>query len=148
MHALLMALRKCSKSSFRCFMFFQVRCGKCGNGLGHEFINDGPAKGLSRFRIFSDSLKFVPKGKTGLIISHNLLFWHQFCTCANFTTGLPNMYTQTERSARPVYQIIERYCRCMKAYLHIYWLTRNCSKCQRYDHILVTSLKEINQDEY
>ncbi|XP_070837553.1 methionine-R-sulfoxide reductase B1-A-like [Chaetodon trifascialis] len=28
---------------------FKVRCGKCGNGLGHEFVNDGPAKGLSRF---------------------------------------------------------------------------------------------------
>uniref|UniRef100_A0A8D0DU36 Methionine sulfoxide reductase B1 n=1 Tax=Salvator merianae TaxID=96440 RepID=A0A8D0DU36_SALMN len=28
---------------------FKVSCGKCGNGLGHEFINDGPKKGLSRF---------------------------------------------------------------------------------------------------
>uniref|UniRef100_A0A673WEK8 L-methionine (R)-S-oxide reductase n=1 Tax=Salmo trutta TaxID=8032 RepID=A0A673WEK8_SALTR len=27
-----------------------VRCGKCGNGLGHEFVGDG------------SSLKFVPKG--------------------------------------------------------------------------------------
>ncbi|KAJ0001432.1 hypothetical protein NQD34_006452 [Periophthalmus magnuspinnatus] len=26
-----------------------VRCGKCGNGLGHEFVNDGPSKGASRF---------------------------------------------------------------------------------------------------
>ncbi|KAI3359880.1 hypothetical protein L3Q82_014230 [Scortum barcoo] len=32
-----------------CDVLFQVRCGKCGNGLGHEFVNDGPAKGLSRF---------------------------------------------------------------------------------------------------
>lgn len=30
-------------------VLLQVRCGKCGNGLGHEFVNDGPAKGLSRF---------------------------------------------------------------------------------------------------
>ncbi|CAG04466.1 unnamed protein product [Tetraodon nigroviridis] len=27
----------------------QVLCGKCGNGLGHEFINDGPEEGVSRF---------------------------------------------------------------------------------------------------
>lgn len=27
----------------------QVTCGKCGNGLGHEFLNDGPKKGQSRF---------------------------------------------------------------------------------------------------
>uniref|UniRef100_A0A671M0Q8 Methionine sulfoxide reductase B1a n=1 Tax=Sinocyclocheilus anshuiensis TaxID=1608454 RepID=A0A671M0Q8_9TELE len=26
-----------------------VKCGKCGNGLGHEFVNDGPKHGLSRF---------------------------------------------------------------------------------------------------
>uniref|UniRef100_A0A8C6GR33 Methionine-R-sulfoxide reductase B1 n=1 Tax=Mus spicilegus TaxID=10103 RepID=A0A8C6GR33_MUSSI len=40
----------------------KVSCGKCGNGLGHEFLNDGPKRGQSRF-IFSSSLKFVPKGK-------------------------------------------------------------------------------------
>ncbi|CAL8383207.1 unnamed protein product [Gadus morhua 'NCC'] len=28
---------------------FKVLCGKCGNGLGHEFVNDGPGQGLSRF---------------------------------------------------------------------------------------------------
>lgn len=49
------------------FFLFQVRCGKCGNGLGHEFVNDGPGKGLSRFWIFSSSLKFIPKGKTMLL---------------------------------------------------------------------------------
>ncbi|MBN3316252.1 MSB1A reductase, partial [Atractosteus spatula] len=27
----------------------KVSCGKCGNGLGHEFLNDGPKDGLSRF---------------------------------------------------------------------------------------------------
>ncbi|KAF3846414.1 hypothetical protein F7725_003492 [Dissostichus mawsoni] len=27
----------------------QVSCGKCGNGLGHEFLYDGPKEGLSRF---------------------------------------------------------------------------------------------------
>lgn len=27
----------------------QVSCGKCGNGLGHEFLNDGPKRGQSRF---------------------------------------------------------------------------------------------------
>uniref|UniRef100_A0A673MXY6 Methionine sulfoxide reductase B1a n=1 Tax=Sinocyclocheilus rhinocerous TaxID=307959 RepID=A0A673MXY6_9TELE len=27
----------------------EVKCGKCGNGLGHEFVNDGPKHGLSRF---------------------------------------------------------------------------------------------------
>lgn len=43
-------------------VLFQVKCGKCGNGLGHEFVNDGPAKGVSRFWIFSSSLKFIPKG--------------------------------------------------------------------------------------
>jgi len=38
----------------------KVKCGKCDNGLGHEFINDrGP--GQSRFWIFSASLKFVAK---------------------------------------------------------------------------------------
>ena len=26
----------------------KVRCGKCNNGLGHEFLHDGP-KGKSRF---------------------------------------------------------------------------------------------------
>ncbi len=45
-------------------MYMQVLCGKCGNGLGHEFLNDGPEEGLSRFWIFSHSLKFVPKGKS------------------------------------------------------------------------------------
>ncbi|KAG7248350.1 hypothetical protein CRUP_027330, partial [Coryphaenoides rupestris] len=28
---------------------FKVLCGKCGNGLGHEFVNDGPSRGQSRF---------------------------------------------------------------------------------------------------
>ncbi|CAB1338290.1 unnamed protein product [Coregonus sp. 'balchen'] len=28
---------------------FKVLCGKCGNGLGHEFVNDGPEEGISRF---------------------------------------------------------------------------------------------------
>uniref|UniRef100_A0A8C6VS44 Methionine sulfoxide reductase B1 n=2 Tax=Nothobranchius furzeri TaxID=105023 RepID=A0A8C6VS44_NOTFU len=28
---------------------YKVLCGKCGNGLGHEFVNDGPNRGLSRF---------------------------------------------------------------------------------------------------
>uniref|UniRef100_A0A0K2UFY2 peptide-methionine (R)-S-oxide reductase n=2 Tax=Lepeophtheirus salmonis TaxID=72036 RepID=A0A0K2UFY2_LEPSM len=27
---------------------YKVSCGKCGNGLGHEFLNEGP-KGNSRF---------------------------------------------------------------------------------------------------
>uniref|UniRef100_A0A674GPM4 Methionine sulfoxide reductase B1 n=1 Tax=Taeniopygia guttata TaxID=59729 RepID=A0A674GPM4_TAEGU len=27
----------------------KVTCGKCGNGLGHEFLNDGPKRGQSRF---------------------------------------------------------------------------------------------------
>lgn len=27
----------------------KVRCGKCNNGLGHEFIGDGPKEGMSRF---------------------------------------------------------------------------------------------------
>nr|ADO27760.1 methionine-r-sulfoxide reductase b1 [Ictalurus furcatus] len=27
----------------------KIRCGKCNNGLGHEFLNDGPKHGLSRF---------------------------------------------------------------------------------------------------
>ena len=30
-------------------MALKVSCGKCGNGLGHEFLNDGPKKGQSRF---------------------------------------------------------------------------------------------------
>uniref|UniRef100_A0A8C2WXV3 Methionine sulfoxide reductase B1b n=2 Tax=Cyclopterus lumpus TaxID=8103 RepID=A0A8C2WXV3_CYCLU len=28
---------------------FKVLCGKCGNGLGHEFVNDGPEDAVSRF---------------------------------------------------------------------------------------------------
>ncbi|KAI4822980.1 hypothetical protein KUCAC02_008496 [Chaenocephalus aceratus] len=28
---------------------YKVHCGKCGNGLGHEFMKDGPGKGMSRF---------------------------------------------------------------------------------------------------
>lgn len=39
-------------------MALKVSCGKCGNGLGHEFLGDGP-KGTSRFWIFSHSLRFV-----------------------------------------------------------------------------------------
>lgn len=31
------------------FPCIQVLCGKCGNGLGHEFVNDGPEEGISRF---------------------------------------------------------------------------------------------------
>ena len=27
----------------------KVSCAKCGSGLGHEFLNDGPKKGQSRF---------------------------------------------------------------------------------------------------
>ncbi len=48
----------------------QVLCGKCGNGLGHEFVNDGPEEGVSRFWIFSHSLKFVPsKGEKTTVMS-------------------------------------------------------------------------------
>ncbi|KAL4835785.1 hypothetical protein H8958_005153 [Nasalis larvatus] len=36
--------RKCGKQDR-----FPVSCGKCGNGLGHEFLNDGPKPGQSRF---------------------------------------------------------------------------------------------------
>merc|ERR1712150_157254 len=28
---------------------FKVSCGKCGNGLGHEFVGDGPGGKGSRF---------------------------------------------------------------------------------------------------
>ncbi|KAK2820818.1 hypothetical protein Q5P01_023777 [Channa striata] len=28
---------------------YKVLCGKCGNGLGHEFLSDGPEEGVSRF---------------------------------------------------------------------------------------------------
>uniref|UniRef100_A0A8C5LED9 Methionine-R-sulfoxide reductase B1 n=1 Tax=Jaculus jaculus TaxID=51337 RepID=A0A8C5LED9_JACJA len=38
----------------------KVSCGKCGSGLGHEFLNDGPKRGQSR-----SSLKFIPKGEAG-----------------------------------------------------------------------------------
>lgn len=27
----------------------KISCGKCGNGLGHEFLGDGPEPGQSRF---------------------------------------------------------------------------------------------------
>ncbi|WAQ95897.1 MSRB1-like protein [Mya arenaria] len=27
----------------------KISCAKCGNGLGHEFLGDGPKKGQSRF---------------------------------------------------------------------------------------------------
>jgi len=30
-------------------LVLQVRCGKCGNGLGHEFLKDGPGGKTSRF---------------------------------------------------------------------------------------------------
>uniref|UniRef100_A0A2I3HU35 Methionine-R-sulfoxide reductase B1 n=1 Tax=Nomascus leucogenys TaxID=61853 RepID=A0A2I3HU35_NOMLE len=33
----------------------KVSCGKCGNTLSHQFLNDGPK--------LRSSLKFVPKGK-------------------------------------------------------------------------------------
>uniref|UniRef100_A0A8C5GEK2 MsrB domain-containing protein n=1 Tax=Gouania willdenowi TaxID=441366 RepID=A0A8C5GEK2_GOUWI len=42
----------------------QVCCGKCGNGLGHEFLYDGLKEGQSRFCIFSSSLTFIPKGES------------------------------------------------------------------------------------
>lgn len=54
-------------------VLFQVLCGKCGNGLGHEFVNDGPSKGLSRFWIFSSSLKFIPKGTNCEIVTQDWL---------------------------------------------------------------------------
>lgn len=38
----------------------RVYCGKCGNWLGHEFLNQGP-NNKSRFWIYSECLKFVPK---------------------------------------------------------------------------------------
>lgn len=28
---------------------FQILCGKCGNGLGHEFLGDGPKQGHNRY---------------------------------------------------------------------------------------------------
>ncbi|GLD57608.1 methionine-R-sulfoxide reductase B1-A-like protein [Lates japonicus] len=28
---------------------YKVLCGKCGNGLGHEFVNDGPEEGVLTF---------------------------------------------------------------------------------------------------
>ncbi|KAK3091989.1 hypothetical protein FSP39_024291 [Pinctada imbricata] len=27
----------------------KISCGKCGNGLGHEFIGDGPKRGQNRY---------------------------------------------------------------------------------------------------
>ncbi|KAL3877278.1 hypothetical protein ACJMK2_035010 [Sinanodonta woodiana] len=27
----------------------KISCSKCGNGLGHEFLGDGPKEGQSRF---------------------------------------------------------------------------------------------------
>lgn len=30
-------------------MALKVLCGKCGQGLGHQFLCDGPTKGSSRF---------------------------------------------------------------------------------------------------
>ncbi|XP_009698307.1 PREDICTED: methionine-R-sulfoxide reductase B1, partial [Cariama cristata] len=41
----------------------KVSCGKCGNGLGHEFLNDGPKRGQSPFCIFTSSLQFMPQWK-------------------------------------------------------------------------------------
>lgn len=45
-------------------MFLQVCCAKCGNGLGHEFLHDGPREGLSRFWIYSSSLTFIHKSES------------------------------------------------------------------------------------
>lgn len=42
----------------------QVCCGKCGNALGHEFLDDGPREGRSRFWIFSCSLAFIPNSES------------------------------------------------------------------------------------
>uniref|UniRef100_A0A3Q2ZYX4 Methionine sulfoxide reductase B1b n=1 Tax=Kryptolebias marmoratus TaxID=37003 RepID=A0A3Q2ZYX4_KRYMA len=28
---------------------YKVLCGRCGSGLGHEFLSDGPGEGTSRF---------------------------------------------------------------------------------------------------
>ena len=54
---------------------WQVRCGKCNNGLGHEFLGDGPEEGMSRFWIFSESLKFVPaKGELPAMARHKTRF--------------------------------------------------------------------------
>lgn len=44
----------------------KISCSKCGNGLGHEFLGDGPKKGMNRYWIFSASLKFQEfDGKQG-----------------------------------------------------------------------------------
>lgn len=51
-------------------------CGKCGNGLGHEFLKDGPDGQMSRFWIFSHALKFEPKeGKVVLSITSVILYY-------------------------------------------------------------------------
>ncbi|PWA16142.1 hypothetical protein CCH79_00019436, partial [Gambusia affinis] len=39
---------------------FKVLCGKCGSGLGHQFLNDGPENGTSRH-----SIHFIPNKGTG-----------------------------------------------------------------------------------
>lgn len=56
------------------FSLLQVSCGKCGTGLGHEFVKGGPDGLSSRFWIFSHSLKFVAKGKT--LSMKNIPCWH------------------------------------------------------------------------
>uniref|UniRef100_A0A2L2YKI3 peptide-methionine (R)-S-oxide reductase n=2 Tax=Parasteatoda tepidariorum TaxID=114398 RepID=A0A2L2YKI3_PARTP len=36
------------EEKFRPSLTYKISCGKCGNGLGHEFVGDGPG-GKSRF---------------------------------------------------------------------------------------------------
>lgn len=79
----------------------KVSCGKCGNGLGHEFLKDGPDGKMSRFWIFSHSLKFIPKTEGGQILNGsaeaNGNSWDRDGTCK-----LPSSSSQKKEECRLV----------------------------------------------
>lgn len=58
----------------------QISCSKCGNGLGHEFLGDGPKKGMNRYWIFSSSLKFQEfDGNYFFILLKKIIFFFFEC---------------------------------------------------------------------
>lgn len=72
----------------------KVSCGKCGAGLGHEFLKAGPDGETSRFWIFSNSLKFISKEGEGVgqldaqkAVSETVS-WKQSGSCNSSTCAL------------------------------------------------------------
>lgn len=74
---------------------YKVSCGKCGFGLGHEFVGDGP-DGKSRFWIFSESLKFV-----------------QFENCENKTEGFQEIKSEKQEESQESVKEFEESKSCL-----------------------------------